>query len=54
MNEKLSNKIRKYLTGLTDQEIQARISAGKFPFFGDYEEDCLDLAWEIISERIKE
>jgi len=51
MPHELEEKIRKYLTGLTSQVIQQKITEGTFPFFGTYENDCLDLAWKIIAER---
>ena len=51
MPKELEEKIKKYLAKLTSAQIHQKIDEWTFPFFGIYREDCLDLAWEIISQR---
>ena len=50
-HKEYKEKLKKYLAKLTSQQIQERINREIFPFFGFHEEDCLDLAWELIAER---
>ena len=51
MHNQLKNQIQAYLLQFKSSEIKAQIEANAWPFFGRPEEDCIDLAWEIMAQR---